>query len=959
MWVPFPGRGQLNRVLLVLALLVAPFSFALDPSKRITQYVHDSWTTNDGLPQDSINAIAQTPDGYLWLATQEGLARFDGVTFRVYDSRNTTVFDSDFVHTIHVDRRGTLWVGAASGLLRYDGNDSFTRFGRSHGLDGSAAKYISENATGVLWIGFGSGGTVGGKGLLRFENGRGTRFTKTDGLPNDQVYGTATDRAGAVWIGTGQGLVVLRDGRVVTTYTEADGLPSSFVRAVVVDREGTVWAGTTAGLARFDGNRFTTFTSRDGLASEDIESIFEDRHGVLWIATASGANRIRNGRIEPANVEGVRDDRIHGFFEDREGNLWIGAHATGVHRLRAGKFTPIGLPEGLLGQSVHGIFEDDSGKIWMGTAPGGVNVLEGERVTHITRSDGLPANSAKAFAQERSGAMWIGTSSGLVRIVGNDLTVYDTSHGLPHASTGVMHEDSSGTLWVGTTGGLARRVGERFESVPLPASLIENIRVIREVAPGRLLVAGGDGVGFIENGRFVAPTSQRLGLPNFTAVHQDEDATLWLTSWGNGLHRLRNGKLYNFTSAHGLFDNTIWSIVDDGRGYFWMGSNRGIFRVSRRQLEDVANGTRAKVSSAVYGTTDGMRKRETNAGSPAALRASDGRLWFATTGGAVIIDPARFPVNRLAPNVVIDRFLADGSDVPLGSPVVLKAGTRSLEVDYAALSLVSPSGVRYRYRLDGFDDGWIDAGARRSAHYTNIDPGEYTFRVIGANEDGVWSRQGAELPFRIERHFHQTWWFYVLIAAAVAAFIFLIQMARNHQLDIRHRVYHDPMTGLPNRMLLSERAEVALRAAERRGRSIAILFLDLDGFKGVNDQYGHAAGDRLLQLVADRLRACIREHDTLARIGGDEFATLVADLEDESRAADVARRMIAAVTSGFHLDDVAIPLGVSIGIAFHPYDGRDIPSILQAADRAMYRAKLAGGNQYHYNAADPAELTLV
>ena len=928
------------RFLLPLAMLAAVQGFALEPSLRVSQYVHDSFTTNDGLPQDSINDITQTPDGYLWVATQEGLARFDGVRFTAFDSRNTRTFTSDFVFTLFADRKGTLWAGASDGLMRYDGRGRFTRFAERHGFNDSAAKYISEDPAGNLWIGFGTGRTTGGKGLVRFRNGQARTFTTKDGLPSDQVYQTTTDRSGALWIGTGRGLAVMRNG-AISTYTTKNGLPMDLVRDVHEDRAGTLWLGTSAGLVRFDGKRFTTV-----LAGE-IESIFEDRHGALWIATGKGLHRLMNGKLEAATVEGLAEDRIFGLFEDREGSLWIGTHASGLHRLRAGKFTPWGSDEGLLGDSVHGIYEDAKKRLWMGTAPGGVNVLDGGKVTTYSTGEGFPASNARAFVEDGAGTMWIGTSDGLVRFDGARFRLFDTGDGLPHRSVNTVFEDGKGTLWIGTNGGLARREGERFEAVTAIPQALDEIRVIRQDRQGRLLIAGGDGAGFFDGTQFT-PLMDKV---NVMAAHEDGDGTLWLATWGDGLLRVRDGAVKRFTAAEGLFDSTIWSIVDDGRGNLWMGSNRGVFRVPRRQLE-----RGEAIVSTVYGRDDGMRRRETNAGSPAAVRTRDGRIWFGTTGGAVVIDPAHIPVNRLPPNVVVERFVANEANVTIDGPLILAPGTRSLEVHYAALSLVTPSRVRYRYLLEGFDDHWIDAGTRRSAYYTNIDPGSYTFRVTAANDDGVWNQAGTSLPIHLRPFFYQTWWFYLAAAAGLVLLFFAIRGARRRAREIRHRMYHDPLTGLPNRALLAERAEVALSQAARRGRSIAILFLDLDGFKGVNDRYGHAAGDDLLRQVADRLRACIREIDTLARIGGDEFAALVAEIDDESRAAEVAQRMIDTLRPTFAIGPNPVTLGISVGIAFHPYDGESIGAILQAADRAMYRAKLAGGNQYQYNAADRDEL---
>lgn len=935
--------NHLPRLLLFCVLLAghAAAGLALDRNRLLTQYVHDRWTTSEGLPQDSVNAIAQTSDGYLWIATQEGLARFDGIRFTVFDSRATGGVLTNFVHTLFTDRAGTLWIGASGGLLRYAGNGKFVRYGEEIGWPDTSARSISEDAAGNLWVGLGSEGTSGRKGLLRFKDGQLKTFT-IDGDPaGNQVLDTCPDREGNIWFGTASGLRVMRNG-TLTNYTTAAGLADNFVRAVRVDRTGAVWAGTPRGLSVLRNGKFTTYTTKDGLSNDSIRAITEDRDGTIWIGTARGLNRFsQEGKIEAApSPSGIAEDQIMDVFEDREGSLWIGTHSNGLQRLRAGRFTPFGSPEGLLGDSANGIFEDRAGRIWIGTSPGGVTVLDQGRVRTFSVRDGLSNHTARMLLEDRRGDVWIGTNDGLNRLRAGRLTAYTTRDGLPSNNLLSGYEDRQGTLWFGTDSGLARLDGGRFLRVDIPHGPAA-IRLIREDRSGRLWIGGGDGVGYLRGGTFTP--EPRLATANVHAMHEDADGTLWLTTWGQGLHRLAGTKLTSYSTAHGLYDDVAWSILADGAGNFWMGSNRGIYRVPKQQLDDVAAGKRKTVACTVYGTADGMRKRETNAGSPPALRSRDGRLWFATTGGVVVIDPKNIRMNDVAPPVVLERVVADEKPIPLDSSIVLEPGTRSIEFHYAALSLISPQKVQYKYRLAGYDDHWIDAGTRRSAYYTNIDPGAYRFEVIAANDDGVWNETGASIPFRLRPYFRQTRWFYALAVIALILVGVALDSWRERQRRMRHQAFHDPLTGLANRMLLARRSEAALATSIKRARPLAILFLDLDRFKIVNDGHGHEAGDRLLEQVASRFRTCIGPGDTLARIGGDEFAVLLADL-DQGPPEAVAQRMLDCMRDPFVVEDQTVSLGVSIGIARHPEDGADVKTILQAADRAMYRAKLAGGN---------------
>jgi diguanylate cyclase (GGDEF)-like protein len=923
--------------------LFAPWAFALDPHKQISQYVHDVWNTNDGLPQDSVNAIVQTPDGYLWVATQEGLARFDGLTFTTFDSHTTRGELQNFVHSLFADRNGTLYLGASGGLLRYAGSGRFTRTEPEEQWPGPSAKQIAEDRDGTLWVSLGSDGTSGAKGLVKYRDGVRAVLKTTNGLSSDVVSWSAFDRTGRLWVATANGIDVLSGGRVVRRYTTVDGLASNIVRVLVIDRTGAVWAGTQAGVSVLRDGRFTTYTKRDGLTDDTIFRLLEDRDGAVWVGTGFGLNRIVDGKVEVApELTGLASHQINALFEDREGSLWIGTRAYGLHRLRSGSFTVVGPAEGLVGEIVNGIFEDRAGRIWIGTSPGGVNIFDGVKFQTVA---GL-SNGARAFHEDADGTMWLGSRDGLHVLSKGTLKTYTTRDGLPDPGVNVTFRDRRGVLWIGTGNGLARFEGGRIVKVPTPVGFPSGVRVIFEDRRGQLFVAGGEGLARWDGSAF--HLDPQFAKAHVMAVSEDADGTLWFGTWSQGLHRLRNGRLTRFTTANGLYDDVAWSVVDDGRGHLWMGSNRGIYRVSKKELEDFAAGRIASIGCKVYGNADGMRRRETNWGSPPAIRARDGRLWFATTSGEVVVDPA-VTVKRNPPTVVLERFRADEAEVSTASPPVLAPGTHNIEIQYAGLSLVSPDKIRYRYRLEGYDDRWIDAGSRRAAFYTNVDPGRYRFQVIAANEDGVWNETGASIEFRLKPYFRQTPWFYGLVIAALVLLGFALHALRERQRRMRHQAFHDPLTGLPNRTLLDEKSNVALAEAARKGSSMAILFLDLDGFKRVNDTMGHASGDHLLQMVAARFRACLRDGDTLARIGGDEFAVLVEVVEKRSTAAEIARRLIDAVREPFVVDGQPAVIGVSIGIAVHPEDGGDVRTILQAADRAMYRAKAATGSAFEFH----------
>ncbi len=803
-------------------LLCATSIRALNPNKAVTQYVHNVWTSNDGLPQDSVNAIAQTPDGYLWLATQEGAARFDGLRFSVFDASNIDGFGS-FVYTLHVDRAGTLWLGCVN-LFSYS-DRKFVRYSTADGLPDIAIKHISEDADGNFWFGAASSDRIfGGRGLIRFADKRATVLTTANGLSSNQVYDTLTDSRGNLWIGTGDGLNLYKNGEF-KVYRISDGLSGNLIRTVYEDRAGNIWLGTSSGLNRFSGGKFVSYTTANGLSNDSINTVYEDADGILWVGTDRGLNRIVNGRIQSVtDIDALSNDGIFSIYEDRERSLWIGTHNNGLHRLRDAKFTTYGAPEGLRGDSLQSIYQDSSGRMWFGTSDGGLNVLENNQFRTFSRRDGLLGDRVRAICEDRAGNMWFGSELGLNKFKDEKFTTFTTADGLPSSNIRSMYEDENGVLWLGTTAGLSLFAEGKFKNFGKAEGLLGNsVNFIHRAADGQIYVAGDEGLSVFQNNKLVAV---RAGFPdefNAQSISEDANRTLWITSWGQGLNRLKDGKLTTYTTKNGLYDNTAWSILDDGNGNLWMGCNRGVFRVSKQELNDFADGKISRVNSIVYGAANGMRKRETNAGSPSALHLKDGRLWFATTAGAVVINANDVISNHVAPPIVIEKLVADeqtlGAD---GEKFELETGTKNVEFHYVGLSFVAPERVRYKYKLEGFDNEWVDAGTRRAAYYTNLAPGKYLFRVIAANNDDVWNEQGASLEFRVLAPFWRTWWFFGFSALALMTVIYALFRWRISRLERANQLQR-----AFSRQLIesqeSERKRIAAELHDNLGQRLIII----------------------------------------------------------------------------------------------------------------------------------------
>ncbi|MGH8481977.1 MAG: two-component regulator propeller domain-containing protein [Nevskiaceae bacterium] len=815
-------------------LLPAAPAVALNPDLAITQYSHRAWqpdaTVEGALPQSSVFSIRQTHDGYLWLATQEGLARFDGVRFKVFNARNTDQIRHNDVWTLLEDLDGALWIGTRGGGLTRLKDGVFVNFGKEQGLSDDAIQALWQTPDGSLWI-----GTRGG-GLNRYKEGVVTTFTTADGLASDTIYSLYGDSNGTLWIGTdGGGVSMLRDG-AFTTLTTRQGLSSDTVYAFLEDLDGTLWIGTGAGLDRWRDGRLTAFGTRDGLSNDNIRALYRDRDGNLWIGTdGGGLNRYARGRFTAFTTRhGLSNDSVGAIYEDREGSLWIGTDAGGLNRLKDNKFISYSTQEGLPNDNARSIVEGPDGALWVGTFGGLARYQDGAFKAYTTR-DGLSSDVVLSLGVSRDGAVWAGTlGGGLNRLHQGRITRYGKAQGLSHDTVLAILEDRHGTLWVGTrSGGLNRLEDGRFRAFTTADGLGANdVRYLAEARDGGLWIATlGGGVNHLKDGVFRTYT-KRDGLTSdlVLSVYEDPDGTLWIGTFGGGLNRLKDGKFTAYTARDGLFDDVVYQILDDGRGHLWLSSNHGVARLSRQEIEDFAAGRTPRLQPAAYGTSDGMRNAECNgAQQPAGWRARDGRLWFPTISGITSVHPERMPVNTLLPPVVIEEFRVNGREVPPSDGVELPPGRSRLDFQFTALSLLAPEKVQFRYRLEGYDEEWLEGGTARSASYTNLPPGRYTFRVAASNNDGLWNEQGAALAFAQQPYFYQRRAFYAVyvlaLALAVAAGMRL-QRRRVRQLQARERellqlmyerqVAEDALKSA-NRALEQRVAELARAQAEREG----------------------------------------------------------------------------------------------------------------------------------------------
>ncbi len=726
-----------------------------------------------------MDAVLQTRDGYLWLGTQEGLVRFDGVRFTVFDSRNTPAMTDDWSLALRQTRDGTLWVGTGEGLLR-ERNGSFEAWTQDRALTHAFVQQLLESRDGALWVASNKGLTridargsrsfgerdgwwagavssvaedsrgriwVGSRRVLaRFEGGR-LHAVTGEGIPTG-VTALLADPAGGVWAGTSKGLAHLDDSGI-RTYGPKEGLTNTNIQVLYRDAEGVLWIGTTGGLFRFWGGAFETLTrDNGGLSSEDVGSIFEDREGSLWVGTRDGGlNRLKDERVANySSRQGLPDDRVWTVYEDREHNIWAGTTDGSLSRLSPGasKFEVVAH----FGARVLALAQDHAGDLWVGTRGAGLSRIHGKEVVHYSMADGFPAVVVFALCVDRDGSVWIGSGgTGLYHYHGGKITQYTSYRdGLAADVVFALYQDREGTLWIGTFGGgLSRFRDGKFTTLTVRDGLAHN---------------------------------------NVMSILEDAGGTFWFGTRG-GLSRFRDGKFTTYRQATGLFHDAVQNVMSDDHGYLWVTSNRGIFRVRSDELDAAARGGATMLHPVGFTTAKGMRSVECNNGQHGGFRGHDGRLWFATVKGLAMADPDQIRLNPVAPKVVIETVLSGHQALAGVTGLTLPPARRDLELHYTALSFRNPAAIRFRYRLDGFDHGWIEAGGRRAAYYTNLPAGRYRFRVLAGNEDGVWSEEGASSDLTLERSLAETAWFRFLCVAAAAALAWSAHRLRSRRLAAR------------------------------------------------------------------------------------------------------------------------------------------------------------------------------
>jgi len=756
-----------------MAFSLGTGAFALNPQKAVTQYIIDSWTTETGLPQSSVWAVQQTSDSYLWIGTEEGLVRFDGVKFTVFDQDNTPAITTNYIRCLFEDSKKNLWIGTLEG------------------------------------------------GLLIYKNGQFEQFTGNHDLSHYTIYAIHEDSFHNIWIGTDeQGLFQWNEDRnSCRVYKQEDGLADNVIRSIYQDSEGNLWVGTAKGLCRFKDNRFISCLKGDDAEKESFGAILEDSKKNLWFGTAKGLFQLKEGKAIPYPVKKDSPTAIRAICEDRDKNLWIATKDEGLIRYVNGKFSFLTQKDGLLADTVLTITGDREGNLWVGTAGGGLNRLKDGKFTTITTKEGLADDLVFSIYEDSQGYLWFGTDNGLTRYKNGTFIHFTSQQGLTHNAVDTIYEDRQGYIWAGTDAGLnllqpsqhrVLKIDDYFQDKYIPAimedraghlwvgtltgaikikgrQILQTITQKDGLATDYVTFIHEDSRGYMwfctlrggvtrhKGGEFaVFTTKDGLAANTAQCIYEDADAVLWIGT-NNGLSRFKDGKFTSFTRKDGLFYDNIYQVLEDSKERLWMSTNKGIFYVNKKDLHDIAEGRVDYVESVVYGKDDGMKSDECIGGyQGAGCKTKDGKLWFPTVKGAVFINPKHILTNTVSPPVFIEQVLLDGTEADPTQKIVIQPGVKRLEIHYTALSYANPQKVRFKYKLEGYDDQWINAGSHREAFYTNLDADPYTFNVIACNDDGLWNETGAAISLEVIPYYWNTWWFRVIAIIGFAILSYLV-----------------------------------------------------------------------------------------------------------------------------------------------------------------------------------------
>jgi ligand-binding sensor domain-containing protein/AraC-like DNA-binding protein len=769
----------------------------LDPDIPIDQYLVDKWDISDGIPYNTIDTMVQTPDGYLWIATDKGLVRFDGITFSSVHFTGGAGIDPPkkiIPEELFVDREGTLWIGSPAGLTSYRHQTRrFQTFTTADGITGDNVRCIQDDMKGNLWISFYS------SYVNRFFNGEFTAFNASHGLEGKKINAIVEGPNGNLYFGSFEKGVFLYKAQTFFKYP-IPGLDKLRINVMLVDWKGDLWIGTDKGLLRVSGKKTVTYTMSDGLSNNYITYIIEDSDRNLWVATKKGLDRVKRKPGGAFDIECVLKNLFTVYlFEDREKSLWVGTFDSGIRRLKEGKFVSYAPLEAHIGETLFSLFRDGRGDTWVGAFDGKLFRCRDDELIESLQLPGLSGAGIFAIAQDAQGNLWLGTNGKGVFLKKNNTYIqFTTGHGLADNVVTSIFRDGRDNLWFSTfsgvsfisaadIGGLSTGRKITIRSLTSMEGLTGNrVHTVHEDRNGDVWIAADKGITVLKDGKIDSENVRHyLDGVSVTWIYEDPyvstggskegegDRVYWIATHGNGLKRLtlRDGlvtSIDTYSTTDGMGSDFIYRFFEDQQGNFWMISDSGILRAAKNELARFSNrgadykGPTDRINCTSLGIADGLKSLEfeNEFSRNSAFQTGDGEIWFITRKGISIVNPAKAHINKIPPPVVIETVIHDPR-------------SRSRLFNFTAPTFISPEKVRFKYKLEGFDGQWrfLPPGGERTARYENPGPGTYTFRVTACNSEGVWNRTGDSVTFTVTPFYYQTFLF------KVAVFFVLIALA--------------------------------------------------------------------------------------------------------------------------------------------------------------------------------------
>ncbi len=852
-----------------LVLILCRCAFALNPSLDISQYAHNKWTARDGFFKGSISSIAQTPDGYLWLGTDFGLVRFDGVRSVPWSPPDGEHLPGTLINGLLSARDGRLWIATNQGLVSWK-DGKLTHYPQ---LAGHYIFALLEDRDGTIWI----SGWAGSGRIWAIHSGS-TRCNEENGSFGSGMEALYEDRSGNLWAGGLASVWRLRPGPP-QLYRMPD--PELTVHGLIEGDDGALWIALRSGIMELVNGKAGKYPLPDGGQQVTPRQFLRDRDGGLWIGTAdSGLWHVHQGRADRfTQSDGLSGDAVQRLAEDREGNIWV-ATADGLDRFRDFAIPTISVKQGLSKSWVGSVLASRDGSVWLGTTSG-LNRWRDGRITIYRKESGLPDDYIESLFQDEGGRIWVSTLRGLSFFENGRFTPIS---GVPGRYGHSIAGDSAGNLWISHDLGLFHlHAGRLVERIPWArlGGKGRDTTLLAEPGQGGLWLAFTEGgIAYFQEGEIRATYSHANGLGEgpVNDLHLDQDGTLWAATAG-GLSRVKNGRAATLASQNGLPCDTIHALAEGDAHSLWLYTACGLVRIARSELDAWAKDEKRTIQVAVFDNSDGVGSHALpiSSFSPRFAKAVDGKLWFAHADGVSVFDPRHVPVNKLAPPVHIEEVKADGKSYAPTRGLRLPARVRDVWIDYTALSFAAPEKVRFRYRLEGQDTEWKELVNEREAKYSNLAPRRYRFRVIACNNSGVWNETGDTLDFSVDPAYFQTAWFEAACVAALLVLLWALYRYRLHQiarrLDIR----------------AEERTRIARDLHDTLLQSFQGLML---GFQMVDNQLPLGKAKDLLEKTLERADQAIAEgrdavHDLRSSTTvTNDLADAVRALGDELASAD-------------------------------------------------------------------------